>query len=147
MAGKLGSGGPIPKRSAERVGGHAPAIAVLHAAAGEPVEWPEPAAHWGELARFAWEAAQRSGQSRFYEQTDIALLRFGCEAMDRCLQGAGTRRIASSMSPQMVSAVAGIFSDLLFTEADRRRLRIELERESGPSDAALDFRRRWGVAS
>ena len=88
---------------------------------------PPPAAHWDPLVVDAYTSAQVSGQRAFYEPTDVTLLRYGCEAMHRSLHGAGTRS-GTGLSPMLVREVVNIFGLLMFSEADRRRLRIELAR-------------------
>lgn len=144
MSGVPGAGGPPPKRSSERRRKNKPAIPLIKASAGKEGTFPEPEEHWDPLVRDTYLSAQESGQRQFYEPTEVNLLRYGCEAMHRSLHGAGTRS-GVGMSPMMVREVVNIFSLLLFTEADRRRLRIELER--GPTEVAgIDATlRRWGV--
>jgi hypothetical protein len=131
MPGVPGSGGPPPKRSGERRRRNKPAIPLIQAPASDgEATFPPPAEHWDSLVVDAYISAQKSGQRRFYEPTDVTLLRYGCEAMHRSLHGAGTRS-GTGMSPMMVREVVNIFGLLLFSEADRRRLRIELERQPG----------------
>jgi uncharacterized sodium:solute symporter family permease YidK len=61
-----------------------------------------------------------SGQSQFYEASDIAAAMYVAEAMSRSLNG--------KLSSVMFAAVMSAMTELLTTEAARRRARIELER-------------------
>ena len=80
-----------------------------------------------------FESLAVSGQSRYYEQSDVATAVFLAESMSRTLAQPG------KVNANAIAAVMSGMSSLLVTEGDRRRLRLELERTSDePDQAALD---------
>ncbi|MEW2580139.1 hypothetical protein [Streptomyces syringium] len=86
------------------------------------VSWPEPEDSWHPIARDWYCSLSTSGQSQFYEPSDVATARYVAEAMSRNLAGA-------RFSAQLFAAVSSAMTELLTTEGARRRVRIELERE------------------
>ncbi len=117
--------GPIPKRSDQRRNRNKPEGAVLvRGQAGPEPSWPEPAEHWHEIAKYWYESLITSGQSAYYESSDVATAIYVAEAMSRSLSG-------MRMSGQMFAAVMAAMTELLTTEGARRRARIELERSTG----------------
>ena len=123
--------GPPPKRSSQRrrrnVG-----PAVDTSPAGAPAVWAEPDGDWHPIAVDWYLSLQASGQSAFYEASDVALARYVAEAMSRNLN-AGAR-----FSAQLFTAVMSATGDLLTSEGSRRRLRLELERAGDGGDADGD---------
>jgi hypothetical protein len=131
----MGERGPVPKRSSQRRRRNEPAdgsIDTAPAAKVKPVA-PGPDGDWHPIAARWYVALGESGQSGFYEPSDWAQAFFVAEAMSRLLA-------AGRFSAQLFSAVDSATVRLLATEADRRRLRIELEREqaSDPDEDAAD---------
>ena len=141
----MGTRGPVPKRSEERVGhptGKKEDVAVT---AGElmPVKWPRARSGWSALAKEMYRAAQESGQSGFYQQTDIVRLRFLLDQMTYY-------EAQPQRSAMMLQVITSEFSNLLLSEADRRRVRIELSRKDTSVDdaqvtAIADYRSELGV--
>jgi hypothetical protein len=129
----MGSRGPVPKRSDKRLGHPTKAKAdeapLTKAPSGSALVWPAPDEAWHPIARDWYLALQESGQSRFYEQSDVATARYVAEGMSRNLEN-------SRFSAQLFAAVSSAMSSLLVTEGDRRRVRLELERESAKAEAA-----------
>lgn len=95
--------------------------AVTKAPGAAVVVVPEPDELWHPIARRWYEALGESGQSRFYEPSDWAAAQYAAEAMSRNLA-------AGRFSAQMFAAVWSAMNDLLTTEGDRRRVRMELQR-------------------
>lgn len=119
----MGSRGPVPKRSAERRRRNKdPDAPVRVGSAPGVVEWPEPDSAWHAIACDWYLSLAMSGQSQFYEPSDVATARYVAEAMSRNLN-AGAR-----FSAQLFAAVSSAMTELLTTEGARRRARVELER-------------------
>lgn len=84
-----------------------------------PVEVPEPDPDWHPIARQMWDSLELSGQADWYQQSDWA---FAWSLMDDLsYYKKGVKR-----SGQMLQSIYSALERLLVTEADRRRLRIEL---------------------
>jgi len=137
----MGTRGPIPKRSEERRRTNKPADAEpVTAPAGAEVLWPEPEPEWHDLASEWYMSLQDSGQSVFYQQSDVMVARYLAEAMSRNLN-------ASRFSAQLFAAVMAGMTELLTTEGARRRVRVELERAPAAQQAPVgvtaiaDYRR------
>jgi len=125
--------GPVPKRSTERRRRNKPETPILKAEGAEKVEWPPASTEWHPIAREMYLSLQVSGQSRFYEPSDVQFAVYAAEITSRSL---GAR-----LNGNVIGVVIDLWSALLTTEADRRRLRIELERkapEAPPSVLILD---------
>lgn len=82
----------------------------------------EPNPEWHAVARMIWDAGMESGQAEFYESSDLSILFLTCEGVDHWLTQGGRR------SPELLRVLMGNLSSLLFTEADRRKAQIELEK-------------------
>lgn len=122
----MGIHGPIPKPQNMRHG-HSRGVAADpppdKVPAGEEVaSRPKASANWHPISRYWYNSLARSGQSYYYENSDWAAAYFVAEAMSRELQQAGP------MGSAAMKAILSGMASLLTTEADRRRLRLELER-------------------
>lgn len=125
----MGARGPIPKRSTERAGHRAKADKPDKAAATGTVSRPEPDPEWYPLVTDWYAALSESGQSQFFEPTDWAYARILADLLTAELTK--TRR-----SSEMVKAILAAMDNLGTTEGARRRMRIEVERETAaPVDA------------
>ncbi|MGW2364962.1 phage terminase small subunit [Streptomyces sp. NPDC001667] len=125
----MGARGPVPKRASARRRRNipdGPDVVNVPSAPGT-VPWPEPEGTWHPIARDWYSSLALSGQSQFYEPSDVATARYVAEAMSRNLD-AGAR-----FSAQLFAAVNSAMTELLTTEGARRRVRIELER--APAEA------------
>lgn len=132
----MGARGPIGKRSDQRLG-HRSAeeqAQTVKAPAGAPVRIPSADRTWHPIARGMFESLAKSGQSHFFEPSDWQTARLAAEVTSQMLQ-------ADKVSAMLLSAVDGIWSRLLMTESDRRRLKIELEKpkEDRQAAAAVSF--------
>ena len=123
--------GPVGKRSDQKHGHRtASELAVDKVPAGSELVWLEPDPEWHTIARSWYDSLAESGQSVFYENSDVATAYYVAEAMSRSLAGA-------RFSGQLFAAIMSSMGDLVVTEGSRRRVKIELQREtgsSGPSD-------------
>ncbi|WP_378734947.1 hypothetical protein [Nocardia brasiliensis] len=119
--------GPVPKRSDQRRRRNKTGI--TKGAAGQSSEFPEPDEHWHPIARRIWDALSRSGQSTYYEASDWA---FAYSLMDDL----SAYKSTSKRSAQMLQTIYSAFERLLITEGDRRRARLELERDTSDNEEA-----------
>lgn len=120
----MGSRGPVPKRSEERIRRNKDEqVSVEVAAVSGEVVIPEPDDLWHPIARRLWDSLAESGQSKFYEPSDWAL---AYSLMDDLTY----YKNASKRSGQMLASIYAQMSSLLISEGDRRRVGIELARKS-----------------
>lgn len=129
--------GPVPKRSEQRRRVNKPeGVQVVHASAGAPITWPPAPDGWHERVVELYESLQVSGQAAFYQQSDVATARL-------VLDGLSTTMSSGKINGQLWTGALSALGNLLVTEGDRRRARIELERAAGDDpeeDAAVaDF--------
>lgn len=125
----MGTRGPVPKRSSQRRRENKPEIPLRAGRAAARPRVPAADRTWHPIARGMFESLQRSGQSEFFEASDWQSARLAAEATSRLLK-------AEKFSAMLLSAVDAMWARLLMTEADRRRLRIELERPAEDEDEA-----------
>jgi hypothetical protein len=126
MAGR----GPIPKRADQRHGhiSKAARAAVTKAPTGVAhIDFPPPAEDWHPLARDWYLSLAHSGQTAYYEPSDVAVAVVWSEVLSRQLY-------AERISAVMIQAWASSAAELLTTEGSRRRARLELERGVGDRD-------------
>ena len=103
-----------------------------------------PAKHWHPIARDWFTSLSESGQSQFYEPSDWAAARYVAEILSKHVK-------AAKPSAQMFAGIWSAMSDLLSTEAARRRVRMEIEREPEDAGAAAkvtaldDYRQALGA--
>lgn len=119
----MGTRGPVPKRTAQRRRTNAPAdgATVTTAPGADNVPEPDEDPSWHPIALEWYRSLALSGQSRFYEPSDWQVARYVAQAMSVNLS-------AGRFSAQLFAAVLSAMTNLLATEGDRRRLRLELER-------------------
>lgn len=158
----MGKRGPAPNRSDDLAPSSVRGRNAKHVAddvtRGElrPVRWPNTPSDWHPIAKMVWKSLKESGQADFYQQSDIAFAYSVCEDLSHYKQGSkGIDRETGELynkarSGQMLTAIMGALSNLLMTEADRRRVRIELqapEPESTPASvlAIADYKRELEV--
>lgn len=130
----MGERGRAPKRSTKRHG-HRANDDVPATAPGGPSEQPPPRSGWPKLVKDFYLALGRSGESQWYQASDWAAAQILCEAMARELRprivgytenGKPIRR----QTPPTAAALSAWFkamASLMVTEADRRRMHLELE--------------------
>lgn len=131
----MGARGPVGKRSEERMGHRSKEEkgSVTKAPSGAPDDLPDlPDADplWHPIAADWYLSLRESGQAAFYQPSDWAVARYAADLMSKVL--------LSERGPngQLVAALNSVMSSLLTTEGDRRRARMELERQK-PAGAQL----------
>lgn len=145
--GKSPYSGPVPKKDAERRrrnktsetgGGSAIPAEIVNVddyLSGEVVI-PEVDEGWHPLVKDLYESVTRSGQHLWMEPSDWAVLKLTCESLSRDLepQFVGMTEDGEVIRDEIplkgasLNAYTKVFSSLMLTEGDRRRLRLELER-------------------
>jgi hypothetical protein len=109
------------------------------------VKWPAADSDWHPLARDIYLGCKSSGQADFYQQSDIAMLRSLMDDLSVAKRNPGQH------SGQLLQTLCSTLSNLLVTEGDRRRVRIELnepEQEAAPASVSVlaDYREQLGVS-
>jgi hypothetical protein len=95
------------------------------------VRIPVASKDWHPIARDWFRSLARSGQSRFYEPSDWATAKLLADQMSRMLN-------LDEPNASMLNGIVQATRDLMTTEGQRRRMRLELERAEPDSDPALD---------
>lgn len=108
-----------------------------------PLTIPEPDSDWHHVARQLWDACLESGQSVYYQNSDVALLYSLCDDLSEVKKS----KRPSSMMLQTIYSQLG---NLLVSEGERRKARIELAEPEAegpaPSLVAIDtYKRDLGV--
>lgn len=126
----MGTRGPIGKRSEELMGHRSKdqKDSVTKAPGASVVEVPPADPSWHPIAASWYKALSESGQSRFYEPSDWAAAHYVAEVMTRNLE-------SEKFSAVLFSSVWSAMNDLLTTEGDRRRVRMELQRPQQSGDS------------
>lgn len=130
--------GPVPKRSSERIRRNKENDVEVISLAG-PVNQPKLGIedpHY--LVKRLWNAAAESGQAQYYEPSDWATLEFALHFANQLLK-------SKRPSPAMLQQVNTLFSNALLQEGERRRVRLEIERNKSAAevvDIAEIFRQR-----
>lgn len=125
----MGSRGPVPKRSSARAGHRTKAEQPDKVSVPGRVRVPPASRDWASEARAWYQSLRASGQSRWFEPSDWEFARL----LARLLSDQMERDRPSS---EMVKAILSAMGDLGTTEGSRRRMRIEVERESDPVESA-----------
>lgn len=119
MAGIKGSGGPVPKRKSQLRRQNVTEPVTTAVSDGAVRGYELPGEHSEQAARF-WMALRTSGQAQFYEASDWAMAELILIAIDA---------FVARPSAMMLASLNSALSNLLVTEGDRRRARLELERQ------------------
>lgn len=148
--------GPIPKKDAERRRRNkgpesegslssipAEVVNLDETIAGE-VKIPLPDENWHEIAILIYESQMKSGQSMWMEPSDWSVLYLMCESISRDLnpQVIGITEegdVVKDVIPlkgASLNAYNKTMAALMMMEGDRRRLRVELERQKRLDAAA-----------
>lgn len=85
-----------------------------------PVRWPRASKDWSYAVKEFYNGVKNSGQVYWFQQSDIVRLRFLCDEMDRYKK-------AGKQSAMMYTALISEMSNLMISEADRRKANIELQ--------------------
>lgn len=136
--------GPIPKRDSERRRGtkrkDAPGPADKVMVQAPPVEAPKPEDSWHPTARDWYLSLAQSGQGRFMEPSDWQAARVVAHGITEILE-------ATRFSAHGFAAVWAAMGELLSTEGARRRVRMEVHRQTEvPEDVPVmeDYRKVLG---
>lgn len=146
MAASTRPRGPIPKRSTERRRRNKESQVETVEPIVEDVAVPPAEERWHPIAKDWYQSLADSGQSRYFEPSDWQAARYVAEVMSRHLK-------AKRLSAQLFAAIWSAMSDLLTTEAARRRVRMEIERgDEQPAEAAsvvaiADYQKRLGTGA
>jgi len=128
----MGARGPIPKHSSERRRRNVTGTGISHAPGAAKVRVPAASRDWHPLARDMYNSLRKSGQATYFEPSDWQTARLAAEATSRLLN-------MDKLSAMLMAAIDGMWQRLLMTEADRRRLGIELEKpDDGAAQAEYD---------
>lgn len=121
--------GPVPKRADERVRRNEPEIQIEKPEAYGEVEVPELNLPFGAdpMVVDFYDSLAKSAFAQYYEPSDWEYARLACFIMQTIV----TSRRPSS---EMFKALQTAMSNLLVTEGDRRRLRIEVQRGAEKSN-------------
>ena len=120
--------GPIPKRSDQRR--RVNKIEGFQQAPGAPiVRVPAASRTWHPLAKAWYASLKASGQSRYYEPSDWQTARILADQIDRMLK-------LDEPNATLLNVIMQASRDLMTTEGQRRRMRLELTRE--PADMTID---------
>lgn len=122
----MGARGPVPKRSTERRRRNKEAAPEVVTVDASPTAAPPPDPRWHAIAGDWYASLVDSGQAQFFEPSDWQAARYVAEVMSRNLR-------QKKFSSVLFAAVWSAMSDLLTTEAARRRVRMEIERNK-PDD-------------
>lgn len=117
----MGARGPAPKRSTERHGHRGQADEPEQVEQDGAVSVPPAGESWHSVAREWYESLPASGQSKFYEPSDWQQAHFCAELMHRALTD-------EKVNAQLVAQIRGLMTDLLTSEASRRRVSMEIVR-------------------
>lgn len=129
----MGQRGPVPKRSSERRRRNAdskPDVVTLKGVGR--VEAKPADEKWHEIARDWYESLAQSGQALFYEPSDWAAARFVASELSVYCRTPAKLRSAVKFASLWTS-----MSDLLTTEGERRRVRLEIERDPVQQEDAV----------
>lgn len=126
-----GNNGPIPNRSDQRVRRNKPDIEIDKVEAIGLVEVPvlgfdDP----HPLIADFYASLVDSAQARYYEPSDWQFARVTLHFLDQLVK-------SGRPSGQMLATVNTALSNLLVSEGDRRRVRIEIERGNGDQDGKV----------
>lgn len=137
----MGARGPAPKREDQRRRRNK-TEPVDRAVSDGVVRGPDLVGQHKAAAKRWYEALRRSGQSQFFEPSDWAYAQdIVCTAIDAYIE---------KPSAMMLQSLNSAMSSLLVTESDRRRLRVELQRDEEPEEPAElvaidEYRKQLGV--
>lgn len=124
--------GPLPKRSEERRRRNKPEGVQVTKGEMMPVTWDlEPDPDWHPIAIRLYESVGTSGQSRFYQDSDWALLYSICDDLSHY-------KNSYKRSGQMLQSIMSSLQDLAVSEGARRRIRIELVEPAAENDAPAE---------
>lgn len=140
----MGTRGPVPKRDEDRIRRNKPESPSETVTVHGAVRIPElgDIAYMGEthpLVLDMYESIKQSAAVRFYEPTDWQFARLTLYTLNQELINA--QHLGKPIGAMKLTAINQMLSSLLLTEGERRRVRLEIERQSdsSPSGEVLDM--------
>lgn len=124
--------GPVPKKSSERRRRNAPdkPMTTITPGTGEKLIIPAEDQKWHPIVKGWWRSLKTSPQcTGSFVNSDWAAARLTAETMHRMLT-------ADKLSAELLKQVWSMMGDLLTTEGQRRRLRVEIDRALEGGDGA-----------
>lgn len=91
-----------------------------------PVQIPAPDDEWHPTAKRLYQSLRESGQSDFFQNSDWAFAWSLCEDVSVMKN---QQIYSGKLHAESLKGIYNALSNLMFTEADRRRMRIELMEE------------------
>lgn len=128
-----GARGPVPKRTDQRRRRNEPEGAKVVKARTRPA--PDPQAsnpEWHPTIRDLFDSLSQSGMAQFYEPSDWAFARLTCDLLSRSL-------LAEKLPAMLIGSLMADLQRLGVTEGDRRRMRVELERQEPTEPASVSI--------
>jgi len=123
--------GPIPKRDEERIRRNENVVPLTTVPMLGTVVVPELMVQEPhDLVVSLWESLADSGQSKYYEPSDWAYAQLTMHVID------GMLKSSRGISSLILSEVNKMMSNLLVTEGDRRRVRMEVARQTAKEESA-----------
>ncbi|AXC33187.1 hypothetical protein SEA_CRUCIO_6 [Mycobacterium phage Crucio] len=134
----MGTRGPIGKRDEERVRRNAPESPTETVQVIGTVQIPElgDVSYEGEthpLITEMYESIKNSAAVKYYEPTDWTYAKLTLYTLNQEL--IASRQYGKPMGAMKLTAINQMLSSLLLTEGDRRRVRLEIERNPGDPTA------------
>lgn len=122
--------GAMPKRSEERIRRNKDVVPVEKVNVVGSVEVPELGLEdpHSMIVDF-YESLAESGQARYYEPSDWQFARFTMHFADKLIK-------SGKPSSQMLASINTMLTALLVSEGDRRRVRMEVERQEATQEIA-----------
>lgn len=130
----MGTRGPVGKRSDQKVRRNKTGedgIATDKIEMVGPVDVPKLDLNFPPhpLVQSLWESLPDSGQTRYWEPSDWQYARVALYALDDLLT-----KSPKGISAMKLTAVDGMLKSLLLTEGERRRVKIEVERNQNEAE-------------
>lgn len=143
--------GPIRKRDDERVRRNKDDVETETITAIGIVETPELGMHslgcavTHPVVKMLYDSLKNSAQTRFYEESDWGFARLTMYVLNDMLN-------SGQISAMKLTALNQMMSNLLLTEGDRRRVRLEIERTGDQKPASVTsiadhYRQQLGVGT
>lgn len=115
--------GPVPKRSTERRRRNTESKTQVVKVPVPAATAPDPDPAWHPIASDWYRSLAESGQATFFEPSDWQSARYVAQAITVNLNS------GAKFSSMLFAAIWSAMGDLLSTEAARRRVRMEIDRE------------------
>lgn len=125
--------GPVPKRSSERRRRNKEGGEVTKLSVSNPIyDQPKPDNLWHRLAKNWYASLAESGQAHYYSASDWQHAYLVADILSRELDAADEK--GKPLRAVMLQTIFAEMGNLMTTEGQRRRLRLELERADRESE-------------